>query len=67
MVDIECSPCSEIGVHLQLRSTPKFSLLSAKRRKEVSTKFIQNFQLQLFFWFDGGCISENQIMTLFLC
>ena len=54
MVDIKCSPCSEMGVHLQLRLTLKNSLLSAERRNEVSTKFIQNFPFWLLMRFGGG-------------
>ena len=57
MVVIKCSPCSEIGVHLQLRLTFENSLLSVERRNEVSTKFIQNFPLQLLIWFGGGFLS----------
>ena len=58
MVDFKCSPCSKIGVHLQLRLSLKCSLLSAERRKEVSTEFIQNFPLQLFMLFGGEIGSE---------
>ena len=50
MVDIECSPCSEIETHLKLKLTVKDPLKSPVRRKVASTSLIQNFPLQLFMW-----------------
>ena len=47
MVLIVCTPCSEIGVHLHVISTLKYSLLSPGRPRVALSAFLQIFQLLL--------------------